>query len=92
MLFQIDAFGTIKDFVFINADMCTYGNPAKDLLYLLLSSLSITDKMTKFEYYIKYYHDQLVSNLKLLKFKGTVPKLSQLHYDLIKNNQWGKLF
>ncbi|XP_075165584.1 uncharacterized protein LOC142237982 [Haematobia irritans] len=88
MLFHIDAFGKIKDFVFTNMNMCSYGSPVKDLLYLLLSSSIIGDKVTKFDYYIKYYHDQLVAHLNLLKFKGKVPKLSELHYEVIRSNRW----
>ncbi|XP_073819746.1 uncharacterized protein [Musca autumnalis] len=88
MLFQIDAFGNIKDFVFTNLGSCSYGNPAKDLWYILLSSTNSDEKFNKFEYYVKFYYDQLIGFLKLLKHKGAVPKLTELHYDLIKNNKW----
>uniref|UniRef100_A0A1I8Q896 CHK kinase-like domain-containing protein n=1 Tax=Stomoxys calcitrans TaxID=35570 RepID=A0A1I8Q896_STOCA len=88
MLFLLDAFGNVKDIAFINLDMCCYGNPVKDLLYLLLSSAINADKMNNFDYYIKYYHDQLVGYLKLLKFKRKIPKLWELQYDVIKNNKW----
>lgn len=90
MLFQVDAFGNIKDFVFTNLGSCSYGNPAKDLWYLLLSSTNSDEKLSKFEYYVKFYYDQLIGCFKLLKYKGDVPKLSELHYDLLKNNKWGK--
>uniref|UniRef100_A0A1I8NKC6 CHK kinase-like domain-containing protein n=1 Tax=Musca domestica TaxID=7370 RepID=A0A1I8NKC6_MUSDO len=88
MLFQIDAFGNIKDFVFTNLGSCSYGNPAKDLWYILLSSTNSDVKLNRFEYYVKFYYDQLIGCFKLLKYKGDVQKLSELHYDLLKNNKW----
>ncbi|XP_061397885.1 uncharacterized protein LOC133333592, partial [Musca vetustissima] len=88
MLFHMDAFGNIKDCVFLNIGYCSYDSPAKDLWYILLSSINTDELITKLEYYVKFYYDQLTSFLKQLKLKGTLLKLSDLHYEMMKNNKW----
>jgi len=60
-MFQYDAFGKIKEVYMVDYQIPKYGTVAQDLLYFLLSSTKLEDKLTKFDYYIKVYHEYLVA-------------------------------
>ncbi|KAI8118174.1 hypothetical protein CVS40_10086 [Lucilia cuprina] len=89
VMFQYDAFGRIKETYLIDFQMAKYGSPAQDLFYFLLSSTQYEIKINKFDYFIKYYHDNLVENLKLLKYSQRIPSLTELHSMLYKYGIWG---
>ncbi|KAH8294595.1 hypothetical protein KR018_000014 [Drosophila ironensis] len=86
LLHQSDAFGTVKDVLFIDFHAAKYGPAVYDLFSLLLTAPA--QKSERFDGYVKYYHDQLVANLKLLKFKGKQPSLTDLQLDLLKFGHW----
>ncbi|XP_053947686.1 uncharacterized protein LOC128856061 [Anastrepha ludens] len=88
VMFQYDAFGKIKETYFVDYQLPKYGSPAQDLYYALLSSTSFELKVKQFDYFIKFYHDNLVENLTLLKYPKQIPKLRDLHTLLHKHNIW----
>lgn len=89
MMFSHDAFGNIKEIHLIDFQTPTFGSVAQDLYYCLLTSTKFDDKLTKFDYYIKFYHANLVQNLKLLSYPKTLPSLRDLHLSLFKKGLWG---
>lgn len=90
MMFSHDAFGKIKDICLVDFQIPKWGVVAQDLYYFLLSSTKLEDKLTKFDHYIKFYHDSLVENLKTLKYPKTLPTLRELHMTLYKYGFWGE--
>ncbi|XP_065354514.1 uncharacterized protein LOC135948985 [Calliphora vicina] len=89
VMFQYDAFGKIKETYLIDFQMSKYGSPAQDLFYFLLSSTKYEIKIKQFDYFIKFYHDQLVENLKLLNYTKKIPSLTELHTMMYKYGIWG---
>ncbi|KAH8293749.1 hypothetical protein KR054_003834 [Drosophila jambulina] len=87
LLNQVDAFGNVKDSLFNDFHAAKYGPAVYDLFSLLLTAPA--EKTTRFDGYVKYYHDQLVSNLNLLKYRGKKPTLTDLQLDLLKFGHWG---
>ncbi|XP_073846111.1 uncharacterized protein [Musca autumnalis] len=85
IMFQYDAFGKIKDILFVDFALGKYGSPANDLYYFILSSCSAEIKLTQFDYFIRFYYDHLVENLKLLQYTRPLPKLINIHGTLLKN-------
>ncbi|XP_017104283.2 uncharacterized protein [Drosophila bipectinata] len=58
---------------------------AHDLMYFLLGSTKFEIQLSKFDYFIKYYHDQLIEHLELLKYPAEkTPSLRFLHSQLLK--------
>ncbi|XP_017062093.1 uncharacterized protein LOC108102006 [Drosophila ficusphila] len=86
VLIQVDAFGNVKDSLFSDFHAAKYGPAVYDLFSLLLTAPA--EKSRRFDYFVKYYHDQLVENLNLLKFKGKKPSLTDLQLDLLKYGHW----
>ncbi|XP_062123816.1 uncharacterized protein LOC133837156 [Drosophila sulfurigaster albostrigata] len=89
MMFSHDSSGKIEETYLVDFQMPKYGSVAHDLLYFLISSTKFEDKLTKFDYYIKFYHENLVESLKILKYSKPLPTLREIHIALIKNGFWG---
>ncbi|XP_037817373.1 uncharacterized protein LOC119607501 [Lucilia sericata] len=89
VMFQHDAFGKIKETYLIDFQMPKYGSPAQDLYYFLLSSAKYEIKIKQFDYFIKYYHEQLVEHLKMLNYSKKIPALRDIHIMLYKYGLWG---
>lgn len=88
-MFSHDSFGKIKEIYLVDFQMPKFGSVAQDLYYFLLSSTKFEDKLSKFDYYIKFYHENLVQNLKILNYPKVVPTLRDIHLSLFKNGLWG---
>ncbi|XP_037723621.1 uncharacterized protein LOC119555966 [Drosophila subpulchrella] len=89
IMFQYDAFGKIKEVYLVDYQIPKYGTVAQDLQYFLLSSTKFEDKLTKFDYYIKVYHEYLVEHLKILKYSKPIPSLRDIHLALFKYGFFG---
>ncbi|XP_011176527.1 uncharacterized protein LOC105208407 isoform X1 [Zeugodacus cucurbitae] len=88
-LYSYDAFGKIKEVLLTNFTNCEWGSPAIDLLALLLSASCLSIKISKFDYFVKVYHDELCLNLKILAYNKNSPKLTDLHLAISKYYWWG---
>ncbi|KAH8283786.1 hypothetical protein KR054_001376, partial [Drosophila jambulina] len=84
IMFQYDDLGNIKEVYMVDYQIPKYGTVAQDLYYFLLSSTKLEDKLSKFDYYIKVYHDCLVEHLKILKYSKPIPSLRDIHMTLFK--------
>uniref|UniRef100_W8C404 CHK kinase-like domain-containing protein n=1 Tax=Ceratitis capitata TaxID=7213 RepID=W8C404_CERCA len=89
IMFQYDAFEKIKETYFVDFQCSRYGSPVHDLYNLLIASTSYEIKLKNFDYFIKYYHDHLVENLKLLKYTKKFPVLKDIHIALYKYGIFG---
>ncbi|XP_017079868.1 uncharacterized protein LOC108113702 [Drosophila eugracilis] len=85
IMFQHDAFGAIKETLFVDFQVGKYGSPANDLYYFILSSAAPELKVAKFDYFVRYYFEHLIENLKLLQYHRPLPKLANLHASLFRN-------
>ncbi|EDV93449.1 uncharacterized protein LOC6564246 [Drosophila grimshawi] len=81
LLGQFDAFGQLKDVAFYQFGSVTYGPVVQDLLQLLLTAPA--QKTEQFDACLRYYRDELAANLKLLKFEGKLPTLTDIQLDLL---------
>lgn len=89
IMFKHDDAGKIKETYFVDFQCGRYGSPVNDLYTLLLSSTSLDVKLKHFDYFIKYYHDNLVECLKLLKYSKKLPTLKEIHIALLKYGGFG---
>ncbi|XP_046803878.1 uncharacterized protein LOC111676013 [Lucilia cuprina] len=88
IMFQYDDNDQLNETLFVDFQMSRFGTPAQDLYYLLLSSTNLEVKLKYFDYFIYYYHQQLVEHLKLLNYKGKIPTLKEIHMELLKHDYW----
>uniref|UniRef100_A0A0K8UGZ9 CHK kinase-like domain-containing protein n=1 Tax=Bactrocera latifrons TaxID=174628 RepID=A0A0K8UGZ9_BACLA len=84
VMFQYDDAGKVKETYFIDFQLTRYGPPINDLYTLLLSSTSLDVKLKHFDYFIKYYHDNLIEYLTLLKYPKKLPTLKEIHIAMLK--------
>ncbi|XP_011213899.2 uncharacterized protein LOC105233494 [Bactrocera dorsalis] len=84
IMFQYDDAGKLKETYFVDLQLTRYGSPMIDLYFLLLSSTSLDLKLKHFDYFIKYYHDNLIEYLKLLKYPKKLPTLKEIHIAMLK--------
>lgn len=90
IMFQYDSEGKLTETFLVDLQMPRYGSPAQDLLYFIISTARLDIKVQQFDYMIKYYYDNLIENLKLLKYSKSLPKLRDIHEALIKYGIWGE--
>jgi hypothetical protein len=60
-----------------------WGSPAYDLYYFMTYSCQEDVRVDKFYDLVQCYHEFLVESFELLRFRGRVPTLKQLHMDLL---------
>ncbi|XP_068158049.1 uncharacterized protein [Drosophila tropicalis] len=89
IMFQYDDQNQLLDTYLVDYQLCKYGNVALDLLYFLVSSPRVEIKIKEFDYFIKFYHDQLIEHLQLLKYPKVLPTLVEIHTQLLKYGVWG---
>jgi len=92
IMFQYDEFGKIKEVYMVDYQVSKYGSVAQDLLYFLISSTKLEDKLSKFDYYVKVYHDNLVEHLRILKYSKPLPSLRDIHKVLFRYGLFGMYF
>lgn len=84
--------GKLTDTYLVDYQLPKYGTVAIDLLYFLISSPQLELKVNKFDYFIKYYYDQLIAHLKLLSYSKKLPTLIDIHTSLMKHGIWGEYY
>ncbi|XP_050324786.1 uncharacterized protein LOC126756032 [Bactrocera neohumeralis] len=89
VMFQYDDAGKLKETYFVDFQMTRYGPPINDLYSFLLLSPSLDMKLKHFDYFIKYYHDNLIEYLKLLKYSKKLPTLKEIHLAMLKYGSFG---
>ncbi|EDW81307.1 uncharacterized protein Dwil_GK11996 [Drosophila willistoni] len=89
IMFQYHNDGQIKETYLLDHQVGKYGSPAQDLYYFLMSSTQLDIKVEKFDYFIRWYHENLVESAKLLNYNGFVPTLKELQIILLKHPIFG---
>lgn len=89
VMFSYHCDGSINGCQFVDFQQSVYTSPAIDLLYFISTSAQLDEKLKNFEYYIAYYHESLVSSLKLLNYKKTAPTLKELQMDVLDRQFFG---
>lgn len=87
-MFKYNDKGEREETILVDFQISKYGSPAQDLLYFLFSSPKQEIRLKEFDYFIKYYHDNLIENLVLLEYPKSLPSLSSLHVAILRNHQW----
>lgn len=89
MMFKSDEENNPLDVKMIDFQVPFWASPAVDVLYFLVSSVADDIKVDHFDDFVEFYHDQLTSALKQLKFEEYIPTLSELHIDLLDKGAFG---
>lgn len=90
IMFQYNESKGITETYFVDLQLPKWGTVTQDLYYFLLSSTQLDIKTSKFDYFIWFYHSELVKHLKLLNYSKPLPTLRSIRDDLAKYNGWGK--
>lgn len=75
-------------FVDFQAGRCV--TPVTDLQYFLLSCPCLDIKIKYFDYFVQYYHEELVKHLKILNYPKDMPMLRDVHKWLYKTSFMGE--
>ncbi|KNC29962.1 hypothetical protein FF38_08534 [Lucilia cuprina] len=89
IMFQYNKEGKLQETFFVDLQIPSYGTPAQDLLYFIITSAQLNIKINKFDYMLKYYYDHLIDHLKLLKYGKSLPKLKDIYMSTIRHGKWG---
>lgn len=92
MMFRSDEAGDTVAVKLIDFQIAFWASPVPDLLYFLLSSVADDIKTDHYDDLIEFYHEQLTSALKQLKYDQHIPTLSELNEDLLEKGGFGRLF
>lgn len=88
LLFKYGTNGELLDLIFVDFQLPKYGHPSTDLLNFIMTSVHLDYKLQHFDFFIKYYYENLVKHLNLLGYEERVPSLKELHLQLFKYSIW----
>ncbi|XP_061394742.1 uncharacterized protein LOC133330312 [Musca vetustissima] len=92
ILFKHNADGHVEDVLFVDFQNSNYGSVAQDLFYFIISSTQKDIKVEQFDLFIRYYHQHLEENLRLLGYPiEKIPSLCELHRQLIHYGSWATI-
>lgn len=78
--------GELNKVLFVDYQFCKWGSPAEDLLLFITVSAAQDIIVKEFDYFISFYHKHLIDCLTALGYKRPLPKLRDLHKDLLDQN------
>ncbi|KAH8330901.1 hypothetical protein KR067_008715 [Drosophila pandora] len=88
IMFQYNDENELENTYFVDLQVPKWGTVAQDLYYFLISSTSLDVKVSKFDYFIWFYHSELVKHLTLLNYSKPLPTLRSIHDALNKYSGW----
>ncbi|KAG5681397.1 hypothetical protein PVAND_010838 [Polypedilum vanderplanki] len=84
ILFINDENGNTSDCAFIDFQQCVFTSPAVDLLTLIITSVNTDIKLQYFDYFVKFYYENLVETLTILGYTDKkIPTLKAFYIDII---------
>ncbi|XP_055641626.1 uncharacterized protein LOC129778627 [Toxorhynchites rutilus septentrionalis] len=89
ILFQYEGVDKLIDSSLIDFQLCFYGSPVLDLNFFLFTSVSEDIRLSKLHYFIRYYHEKLISNLVVLGYRLALPTLKTLQFDFYDRLVYG---
>lgn len=66
--------------------MSYWNRPEGDLFYFLISSVNNEVLISRFDYFLQFYHEKLIESMHKLKVKQSGPSLKSFHMQLLKNS------
>lgn len=90
-MFLYDDDRKIIDLKVVDYQLLFWGSVAKDIYNFMMSSWRVDLKVRKFDELIKFYHESLIENLKLLDYKQKLPSFDDLKKELSKRKFFGKI-
>jgi aminoglycoside phosphotransferase (APT) family kinase protein len=90
MMFIYDSENKLQDALLVDYQISNYGSPIMDLCYFLFSSTQFEIKLSEFEYFFQYYHENLTECLTKLGYTKRMPKLNELFMDFYKRGFFGR--
>ncbi|XP_062123626.1 uncharacterized protein LOC133837000 [Drosophila sulfurigaster albostrigata] len=78
LLFKYQADGSIDQMIMLDYQLCKYGSPALDLLFIITISAANDIRLKEFDHFVRIYWERLVDCLKLLKYQKPLPTLREL--------------
>lgn len=91
MMFRSDEEGNTVDVKLIDFQIAFWASPVVDLMYFLVSSVADDIKIDEFDNLVEFYHEQLTSALKQVKFDEHIPTLSELNVDMLEKGGFGTI-
>ncbi|XP_058119619.1 uncharacterized protein LOC131284805 [Anopheles ziemanni] len=89
IMFHYTTDNAIDEIVLIDYQISFWSSPAIDLLYFLMTSVNSDLRLPQLDYFIRYYHEQLMENLNFLDYTEKRPTLKELHSDVIGHGLFG---
>lgn len=89
MMFRLDDEGNPLEVSLIDYQIPYWGSPTGDLFYFLLSSVADNIKVDHFDEFVKFYHSELVDDLRRLNYDQQVPTLTELYDDMQEKGGFG---
>ncbi|CRL03776.1 CLUMA_CG016261, isoform B [Clunio marinus] len=87
-MFKFNEEREVLDVSFIDYQTPSLGSPSFDLLYFLLNSVADDIKTDYFDDFVCYYHENLTTALRKLKYQQSIPTLTDLHIDMLENKRF----
>ncbi|XP_075145790.1 uncharacterized protein LOC142220496 isoform X2 [Haematobia irritans] len=89
IMFSHDEKNCIKNYVFVDFQLCKWGSPAHDLWYLFTTSIDVDIRIEIFDQLIEIYQKRLAECLKLLEYSKRIPTIKDIQIMLLKDSYWG---
>uniref|UniRef100_A0A1I8PLT4 CHK kinase-like domain-containing protein n=1 Tax=Stomoxys calcitrans TaxID=35570 RepID=A0A1I8PLT4_STOCA len=79
IMFSYDANGDLHETLLLDFQVCKWGSPSEDLLFLLTISPESEIRFKEYDHFITIYHQRLLECLKALDYRKSLPTLRSLH-------------
>lgn len=86
LLYKYYPDGNIDSAILLDYQLCKYGSPAQDLLFLITISAAKDIRIKKFDMFVRVYWERLTVCLQLVKYQQQLPSLRDLHKSMLKKN------
>ncbi|XP_017104268.2 uncharacterized protein [Drosophila bipectinata] len=86
LLYKYDLNGDLQNAFLLDFQLCKWGSPAQDLLFLLTLSPEKELRIREFDNFVRIYWEYLIEYLGILKYLKPMPKLRDLHGAITKKN------
>ncbi len=60
--------------------------------YFIFTSVKSDIKLKDFDYFLQYYHENLVKSLKFFNYSKRIPTLKELQIDMLDRGFYGEFF
>lgn len=92
LMFQYDSNQKVCKMKFVDYQISYWGTVAHDFYYLMMTSCCQHNdyKMRKFDEFVMFYFDNLIENLKVLKYRKKLPTIDDLRKELSRRKFFGE--